>query len=161
MNPSGLTPENKKAPVVQDKHVKPANPPPVSGEASTSASKPLVASLAAAKITERSDLLIFQEMRTKTNSARVVSKKYLTWRQWRNFLEAMSKTWILTKRPRKTLAKKELGAKAPEQQNEDISYAKAASSIGYKVLYVHSGVKDCDPIKENVFFKLWEDNKVA
>ena len=53
-NPSGLTPENKKAPVGQDKHVKPANPPLVSGEASTSASKPLEASLAAAKITERS-----------------------------------------------------------------------------------------------------------
>ena len=59
MNPSGLTPENEKAPVVQDKHVKPANPPPASdasnGEASTSAIlQSLVASLAAAKITERS-----------------------------------------------------------------------------------------------------------
>ena len=52
------------------------------------------------------------------------------------------------------IGKKELGAKAPEQQNEDISNARAASSIGYKVLYVHSGVKDCNPIKGNVFFKL-------
>ena len=43
----------------------------------------------------------------------------------------------LDEKAEEDIGKKELGAKAPEQQNEDISYAKAASSIGYKVLYLH------------------------
>ena len=113
-------------------------------EASTSAAKTF------AKITEKSSNFTGNKVDEDKLSDSGV-KKMFDEEAMEDSLEAPTKTWTSMKRPRKTLAKKSL---EPRLQSSKL-YAKAASSIGYKVLYVHSGVKDRDPIKK-FFFDKWD-----